>query len=472
VRILIHGLNFAPELVGVGKFTGEMAEWLAERGHEVRVVTAPPFNPASKVSPGYSSWRYRREDSVYPRVVNTSDQELIRLGSRHVSPASVSLAATRATGDSVQSALLVSEQLPENEVSEGGKLSVFRCPLWVPRRPGAAERIVHLASFAFSSFWSMMRQVPWRAQVVIAIEPTLFCAPNAWVTARLTGAKIWFHIQDLEADAAFELGLLTSARLRQIVWSLEQKAMRAFGRVSTISEKMLIRVTQKGVNPINCVLFPNWVDTKAIFPLQNPSVLRAELGVSPKAIVALYSGTMAQKQGLDVLADAIRKLAHRNELQFVFCGDGPSKPILADLASQLKNVHLIPLQPVERLNELLNLADIHLLPQRGNAADLVMPSKLTGMLASGRPVVASASAGTQLAEVVDGRGIVVPPEDVAALAWAIDQLASHSGLREKLGRSARSYAVSYLEKDTVLQRFERELLAFASGTIESQPLSS
>jgi colanic acid biosynthesis glycosyl transferase WcaI len=472
MRILIHGLNFAPELVGVGKFTGEMAEWLAESGHDVRVVTAPPFNPASRVAPGFSPWLYRRENRVYHCDASGSAPSSIRARSQQVATSPSSSAVSGIASAPADGGLLVSEASSRNETRRVGRLSIFRCPLWVPRSPSAEKRALHLASFALSSFWSMLRQIPWQPQVVLVIEPTLFCAPNGLLTARLSGAKSWFHVQDFEIDAAFELGLLTSSRLRRLIGALEEKCMQSFDQVSTISEKMWLRLAQKGVEPSRCLLFPNWVDTDAIFPLPSPSPLRAELGISHKAVVALYSGTMANKQGLDVLAEAVRQLASRNELQFVFCGDGPAKPTLASLAAQMKNVRLLPLQPSDRFNDLLSLADIHLLPQRASAADLVMPSKLTGMLASGRPVVASASAGTQLAEVVDGRGIVVPPGDVSAFAWAIDQLASHPLLREKLGRSARAYAVSDLEKNTVLRRFEQELLKFVSGGSEGRSLSN
>ena len=68
MRLLIYGLNHAPEPTGIGKFTGEMAAWLASRGHEVRVVTAPPYYPAWRVGPGYSAWRWQREEIEDPRV--------------------------------------------------------------------------------------------------------------------------------------------------------------------------------------------------------------------------------------------------------------------------------------------------------------------------------------------------------------------------------------------------------------------
>jgi colanic acid biosynthesis glycosyl transferase WcaI len=239
--------------------------------------------------------------------------------------------------------------------------------------------------------------------------------------------------------------------------------MSGFARVSTISEKMLAKLLQKGVSLSACCLFPNWVDTDAIYPLAQPSPLRAELGIAASETVALYAGTMAGKQGLEIMAEATRRLCATSGLRFVFCGEGPGKAALASLTSAFPNVQWIPLQPFERLNDLLNMADIHLLPQRADAADLVMPSKLTGMLASGRPVVATAAANTQLAQAVEGRGVVVKPGDAAALADAVKQLVHDPDRRERLGRRAREYAISELEKETVLCRFEQDLLQFVAA---------
>jgi colanic acid biosynthesis glycosyl transferase WcaI len=451
MRILIHGLNFAPELVGCGKTTGEMADWLAAQGHEVRVVTAPPFNPEWRVAPGFSPWRYSREDSVRHSQPRKAFRELVatdsRSGLRRSSEASGQLA-----------------DLPDSTCeTTTGRLTVLRCPLWVPRQPSAAKRILHLVSFALASFPVMLRQIRWQPEVVLVMEPTLFCVPAALLTGRLCGAKRWLHVLDFEVDAGFELGLLKSRSLRRALGWAEKKSMSSFDRVSTISEKMLAKLVQKGVAPSACLFFPNWVDTDAIFPLEKPSRFRTELDISPNDTVALYAGTMARKQGLEVLAEAACQLGGRANLRFVFCGDGPGKSMLARLTSHLPYVQWIPLQPFARLNDLLNLADIHLLPQKADAADLVMPSKLTGMLASGRPVVATSPPGTQLAQAVEGRGLVVAPGNARAFARAIEQLAEDSGLREKLGRNARQYALSVLEKESVLSRLDRELLFFAAA---------
>jgi colanic acid biosynthesis glycosyl transferase WcaI len=117
----------------------------------------------------------------------------------------------------------------------------------------------------------------------------------------------------------------------------------------------------------------------------------------------------------------------------------------------------LDLQPAERLPDLLATADIHLLPQRADAADLVMPSKLTGMLASARAVVATAHTGTELANVVQTCGLVVPPEDPAALAQAIHTLALDAALRERLGAAGFAYTQAHLDREAVLQRFEADV---------------
>ena len=123
------------------------------------------------------------------------------------------------------------------------------------------------------------------------------------------------------------------------------------------------------------------------------------------------------------------------------------------------NVTMLPLQPFDRLNDLLNAADIHLLPQRPDAADLVMPSKLTGMLASGRPVIATAAPGTQVALALGSCGIAVPPLDDAALFHAVRTLADDAGDAPRAGCRGARHAVEHLGRERVLERFEAELLA-------------
>ncbi|HEX5235209.1 MAG TPA: glycosyltransferase WbuB [Silvibacterium sp.] len=403
MRLLFLGLNYTPELTGIGKYSGEMMEWLASRGHEVRVVTAPPYYPAWRVSDGYKQWRYRRETS----------------------PA----------GAQIQ-----------------------RCPLWVPSRPSGSKRIVHLSSFALSSLPVMLAQAAWRPDVVLSIEPAFACAPVALLVARLCGAPSWLHIQDFEVDAAFDLGLLPAGGwVQRLARWCERIVRSGFSQFSTISESMMTRLSQKGIQSSRVTYFPNWVDVDAIYPQEETSPFREELGIGRDQVVLLYSGNMGRKQGLEMLPDLTRRLRGNPKLHFVVCGDGCYSADLKEAMGALENVSFLPLQPLDRLNELLNLADIHLLPQKAGAADLVMPSKLTGMLASGRPVIATAAAGTQVASAIEGHGISVDPDDAEALAQAVVLLAENPALRERMGRAARLFATQELARDSVLLRFEHAM---------------
>jgi len=401
VRILIHGINYFPEVAGVGRYTGEFAEWLAAQGHEVRMVTTPPYYPYWKIEKPYSGYRYTKE------------------------------------------------QL--------NGVAVYRCPLWVPRAPSGVKRLLHLASFALSSFPVTLAQVFWRPDVVLVIAPSFLCAPQAALTARLCGARAWLHMQDFEIDAAFELGLLRGRRLRGAVAAGERWLMRRFDVVSSISERMVALLGAKGVAPGKAVLFPNWVDISAVSPLCGPSPFRAELGLASDAVVVLYSGNMGSKQGLELLPTVAGLLVDRLDIQFVFCGNGAGKPDLVQGCAGLPNVRFLDLQPNDRLNDLLGLADIHLLPQRAGAADLVMPSKLTGMLASGRAILAMASPETQISYVLEDRGLVVPPESPALVADGLRRLANDAPLRERLGKAGRRYAEQNLDKERVLTRFLEKL---------------
>jgi colanic acid biosynthesis glycosyl transferase WcaI len=203
------------------------------------------------------------------------------------------------------------------------------------------------------------------------------------------------------------------------------------------------------------VFFPNWVDTDFITPLEGSNPYRAELGLKADEVIALYSGNMGKKQGIDLVVQAARQLAAgERPIRFVLCGRGVEYEDLKRSTADLPNVIWLPLQPYERLNDLLNLADIHLLPQKATAADLVMPSKLPSMLASGRAVLATAETGTEVARTVEGCGLVVAPGSVEAFIDGLTALADSPEQRRAFGLQARSRAVALFSREEILKRIE------------------
>ena len=207
-------------------------------------------------------------------------------------------------------------------------------------------------------------------------------------------------------------------------------------------------------------LLPNWVDLKEIAPeedgqkVNNP--YRNELGIGDGTVVLLYSGSMNKKQGLDILASAIQELVDMPQLLWLIAGEGPTKSELISHTSKYKNVKILPLQPAEKMNKWLNLADVHLIPQKAKAADLVLPSKLLGILASGRPVVASSPSGSELGLLAEMAGIRVEPGDDKGFAKAVRQLVCDKELRERLGAKGRSIAEISFGRELVLKKLESD----------------
>jgi colanic acid biosynthesis glycosyl transferase WcaI len=304
----------------------------------------------------------------------------------------------------------------------------------------------------------MLSQIAWQPDVVVTVEPAFFCTFNTLLTAKLSGAARWLHVQDFEIDAAFDMGFLhEGGGVSRLTYGLERAIMQRFDRVSTVSPRMVTQLEQKGVERKNALLFPNWVDISVVHPMEKTSALRTKLALGAGKVVLLYSGNMGMKQGLELLPVLAQWFVPDPRVHFIFCGDGAMRPQLEQAVAGLSNVTMLPLQPASSLNDLLNAADVHLLPQRADAADLVMPSKLTGMLASGRPVIATAAKGTQVATAIQGCGIAVEPGDMAGVIDAVSTLVGSAALRREMGVNARIHAVEHLGKDRVLERFEQQL---------------
>ncbi|WP_321355266.1 glycosyltransferase WbuB [Pseudomonas extremaustralis] len=398
MKILLYGINYSPELTGIGKYSGEQARWLAGQGHEVRVVTAPPYYPQWQVGEGYSSWRYRTE--------------------------------------------------------QDDGVTVIRCPLYVPRQPGMLTRLLHLVSFSTSSCLAVLGQLRWKPDLVILVVPTLFCAPQALLLAKLSGARSVLHIQDYEVDAMFGLGIGGSSYVRRLAFGIERWLLRRFDRVSTISSGMLDKARSKGVNGQRLLFFPNWSETARFRQVLRSHALLERLGVPAGTRVLLYSGNIGEKQGLELILDAAQAYADRADLVFLIVGQGTGKARLLDRVQRdgLRNVLFAPLQAYDDLPALLASADAHLVIQKRGVADAVLPSKLTNILAVGGNAIITADPDTTLGRLCEehpGIAVLIEPESVAAL---------NAGIERVLGLPVRNnvalnYAKEFLDKEHILQRF-------------------
>ncbi|HKX78525.1 MAG TPA: WcaI family glycosyltransferase [Novosphingobium sp.] len=388
LSILITTPFHAPELTGVGRYSGELARGLAQRGNSVEVVAPPPYYPGWHVRAPYSAKRY------------------------------------------------------QTEKLEG--TTVRRCPIFIRPNASGLVRLLSPVSFAITSapvvFW---RVVTGRPDVVLVVEPTLASVPVAWAAARLVGARTVLHVQDLELDAALVVGHMKLPKLAEkAAFAFERLLMRGFDRIVTISNKMADAIGRKRVPADRIALIRNWVDVDSIKPLASANPYRAELGIADDRFVCLYSGQIGRKQALHLMLEAAERLAADSRFVFVVAGEGPEKEPLQARYGGLSNVRFLGLQPEERLNAFLNLADCHILPQDAGVSDLVLPSKLGGMLASGRRILVTADDDSELAMFLEGTASIVPPGDPDAIArelkLLIDAPDEKSEQRLDLARSISS----------------------------------
>jgi colanic acid biosynthesis glycosyl transferase WcaI len=208
--------------------------------------------------------------------------------------------------------------------------------------------------------------------------------------------------------------------------------------------------------------FPNWVDTDIFYPIADRAALKSQFGFQPSDIVALYSGGIGQKQGLEAILEAATFFTGRANVKFVICGSGPYKATLEALVEEKKltNVYFFPLQPFEKFNAFLNMADVHLVIQKGDASDLMMPSKLTSILAVGGLAVITANKGSGLHDLVQKFQLasVVDAENQEQLNSALERFFSDNSGAKVIRDNARKYAEAYLNIHNVMIRFERDQL--------------
>jgi colanic acid biosynthesis glycosyl transferase WcaI len=405
MKILIYGINYFPELTGIGKYSGEMSGWFAANGHQVRVVTAPPYYPDWRVGEGYSSWKFRREQIA--------------------------------------------------------GVDVMRCPLYVPSNPSTIKRLLHLFSFAFSSGLRLLTQLFWSPDVIVCVVPSQFCSPATLLFSILCGARRVIHIQDYELDAMFGLGMAgksDGSLLTRFAFTLERWLLRRFHVVSTISPSMLTKAKFKGVDIDKLILFPNWSEVQRFREEERDPALLGSLGVNPDNKIVLYSGNIGEKQGLEVVLEAAREVSEHGGITFLIVGEGGGKSRLQAKAAELSlsNVAFAPLLPYEDLPRLLASADCHLVVQRRGVADAVLPSKLTNILAAGGNAVITADPDTTLGKLCQefpGIAQCVEPESASALVEGIQRVLE----MPRPNKVAKEYARNFLDKDAILTQFVSDI---------------
>jgi len=349
----------------------------------------------------------------------------------------------------------------KKEILMDGNLTLYRCPLYVPSKPTGARRLLQEVSFFLSAFLVIVRLLfKKKNDVVVCISPPFHLGFLALFYRFFKGSPVIYHVQDLQIEAAKELKILKSNFVFNTLFAMEKIILNKVNSVSTISDGMLKKIKAKTKNKV--LFFPNWVDTMNYFPVSSMENLKGNWGFSKNDKIVLYSGSIGEKQGLDSLINICIKTIDYEEIKFVICGTGPYKNKLIQLAkdANLTNIYFLPLQDNHVFNDFLNIADVHLVIQKENASDLVMPSKLTTILSVGGLAIVTANLDTTLGDVITEHkmGVVTRPEDEEGLLMAILKCCRKDYSEERF--NARKYAEIFLSKESIMQRFENEITSY------------
>lgn len=381
MRIIVWGINYAPEVTGIAPFNAALCEYLSQQGHKVDMVTAFPYYPEWKTHPSDKGGMFRTD---------------------------------RQNG-----------------------VNIHRCKIYVPNRVSALRRILHEASFVTIS---LLRVLMLRKPAIfVVVSPPLLLGVAAWIAGCVKRAPFVFHVQDLQPDAAVGLGMLQKGPLTRLLYWMESFAYSRAARVSGISQGMIDMFRKKGVPERKLIWFPNGVRLPSELPALG--AFRKRSGISGDTFLVVYSGNFGVKQGLDILIEAahLLRLDASDEavldrvvrpIVVVLAGDGARRKELAESIrdAALTNVLLLPLQPDTAYREMLADADCTVITQQQGTGAFFFPSKLLASLAMAKPVLTVADESSELAKAIhEGRfGVNVPPNQPALLAKTIRSLASES----------------------------------------------
>ena len=301
----------------------------------------------------------------------------------------------------------------------------------------------------------------YKPDLIFTICPTIFSVPTtlflSFISKLINRKKVfnWIHYQDLEIEAAFNLNILKGDFLKKIILFLEKIILKRFHVISSISYGMMDKIKAKITDEENLFYFPNFIETKQYevsYLEKKDNPFSQELNIQKDTKIIMYSGSLNEKLSYQVLIDSIKKLNDYKNILWVISGEGPMKDILIQKLKGIDNVLILPFQSSEKLASWLNIADIHLIPQKISVGNLVLPSKLLGILSSGKPVIGIAKHNSDFGKILDLCGIRVNSEDSKMFKNAILNLLNDQKLQEDLSIKGKKYVKENFEKDIILNK--------------------
>jgi colanic acid biosynthesis glycosyl transferase WcaI len=398
-KIVIIGINYYPEDSAIGLYTTEKAEYLVSKGFDVTVITGFPYYPQWEIREDYKSKNY-----------------------------------------------LV------NETINGVK--VYRSKQYVPRYPTFIKRIIHLTSFTFGNFINLFNVG--KPDIVISIIPFTTSSLLGWFLKKRYKAKHWVHIQDFEFDAAIDSGLLKGNKklVIRLLQRIEKFVLNKADIVSTISFGMINKLKTK--TDTNTYYLTNWIDVEKF----GNNKLETHKYLSSNTFKILYSGNIGAKQDWEFFIEVLNHLKNIDNIEVVVVGEGAEKESFLQKIKNYDFVKHYNLVPYNELPSLLSSADLHILFQKTDVIDTVMPSKLLGMMASAKPSIVTGNLKSEVATIFNDSqgGYYFDGNSVNDIINNIKKLTENKELCKTLGLNAKTYVNEKFSKKEVLDKFINKLL--------------
>ena len=346
-------------------------------------------------------------------------------------------------------------------VSERGNVHIHRLRHTRFQKRIPAGRLINLVSFTRAA-GRYLRKTALASDLIISETDPFLLPIEARKHASRTRAKLVCYLQDIYPDVAEAIGKVKAGRFTAAIRSRLKASYDAADRVIVLGRCMQQRLTESPwlIDAKKVRIVPNWANCQAIKPLDpknNPFRKRESL---EDQFVVMHSGNMGLTQRLDVLVDATQHAAWPSDAVLLLVGDGASRNRLVEQVngtSHPDRVRFLPYQPREKLDESLSGADMHVVSMHEDITGCLCPSKLYGILAAGRPVLAIANQRTDLCQtVVEQRvGWCCEPGDSVAVANAIAE--ARESERSEMHARARDVAVRCFDREVVMRQFANVL---------------
>jgi colanic acid biosynthesis glycosyl transferase WcaI len=323
-----------------------------------------------------------------------------------------------------------------------GNVRVIRVGSTDYSRTKMRERVMNYLTYVVLS---VPRALLVRCDVVLAMTDPPFEGIVGALVAMLKHKKYVYNIQDMYPDMAVGGSIVAPGLLARVWERMHRWALRRATRVIVIGEDMRRRIIAKGIEPQRVVVVRNGTELRAGEPQSdelNLEVIRTIRGDA--RLVLVHAGNIGFYGAWQTLVSAAQALSGEG-VRVVFVGDGAQRAAVSMAAANAPNVRFLPFFPAADIASVLAAADLHIVTIKRGLEGVVVPSKMYGILASGRPMLAVAPAETDAAWICRerGAGLRAEPDKPAELIAVLREVLEQPERLVAMGRAARTVAADY-----------------------------